>query len=315
MRRILVIGEILVEIMADTRGVGFRDVQPLTGPYCSGAPAIFAAQAARLGQPIALIGSVGADDFGRLALDRLAAEGVDITGVRVDPDRPTGTAFVRYRASGERDFVFNLRHSAAAWLDPAGPCEAALAAADHLHVMGPSLVCPDLAARILAAARLIRGRAGTVSFDPNMRKELLTDRLLQSAMSGVLETTDLYLPSGDELTLLTEARDAPAAIRELLDRGIKGIVHKDGAAGAGYHTTDQTVRCPGYPRKAVDPTGAGDCFGATFVTLWLQRMVPRRALELACASGALAVQTRGPMEGTAGLDDLEALADAARPAR
>ena len=35
------VGEILVEIVATTIGDGFRTAQPLTGPYPSGAPAIF----------------------------------------------------------------------------------------------------------------------------------------------------------------------------------------------------------------------------------------------------------------------------------
>lgn len=51
MKKIVVIGEILVEIMADTIGKGFDTPQPLTGPFPSGAPAIFADQAAKLGQP------------------------------------------------------------------------------------------------------------------------------------------------------------------------------------------------------------------------------------------------------------------------
>jgi len=307
MKKILVIGEILVEIMAETRGVGFGDVQALTGPYPSGAPAIFAAQAATLGHPIAIVGSVGDDDFGRVNLARLADYGVDISGVRVDPDRPTGSAFVRYRAGGERDFVFNIRHSAAGLVQKTGVVEALLATADHFHVAGSSLVCPDTLALILAAVRAVQSRGGTVSFDPNLRKEMLADAELAVAMRRILAVTDLYLPSGDELALLTTAESRVTAIRELLERGVKVIVHKDGARGASYHDAGQTIVNRGFLQEAVDPTGAGDCFGATFVTLWLRGCAPERALALACASGALAVQKRGPMEGTADLEALEVL--------
>ena len=48
----------------------------------------------------------------------------------------------------------------------------------------------------------------------------------------------------------------------------------------------------------VDPTGAGDCFTATFVTGWLRGLPPREALGRACAAGALAVTRMGPMQGT-----------------
>ncbi len=41
MKKIAVIGEILVEIMADQPGQGFQHPIALTGPYPSGAPAIF----------------------------------------------------------------------------------------------------------------------------------------------------------------------------------------------------------------------------------------------------------------------------------
>jgi hypothetical protein len=111
-KKIVVAGEILVEIMADTTGDGFRAPIALTGPYPSGAPAIFIDQVARLGQPCGIISMVGDDDFGRLNTDRLAADGVDVSAIGIDPDRPTGSAFVRYRADGSRDFVFNIRHSA-----------------------------------------------------------------------------------------------------------------------------------------------------------------------------------------------------------
>ena len=92
MKKILVIGEILVEIMADTKGNGFLEPTALTGPFPSGAPAIFADQAARIGQPVALISAVGDDDFGRINLERLKNDHVDVSGIFVDPDLPTGSA-------------------------------------------------------------------------------------------------------------------------------------------------------------------------------------------------------------------------------
>jgi sugar/nucleoside kinase (ribokinase family) len=70
MKSILTIGEILVEIMATGKGEGFLEPVSLVGPFPSGAPAIFIDQAARFGQPAAIIGCVGDDDFGRVNLQR-----------------------------------------------------------------------------------------------------------------------------------------------------------------------------------------------------------------------------------------------------
>ncbi|MDW4498877.1 sugar kinase [Sulfitobacter sp. D35] len=305
MKKIVVIGEILVEIMADTPGHGFREAQALTGPFPSGAPAIFAAQAARIGQPVAIVSAVGDDDFGRLNLDRLARDGVDVSGVHVDPHRPTGSAFVRYRGDGGRDFVFNIRHSACGHLHDTPAVRSVLASADHLHVMGSSLASPEFVARNMAAAEAVRDHGGTISFDPNLRKEILAAPGMAEAMSRIVSMTDLYLPSGDELTLLTEAQTDVTAIGELLDRGVRAIVHKRGADGAGYHDAHHDLSIPAFEVTEVDPTGAGDCFGATFTALWLRGVPPKSALQTAAASGAHAVTRRGPMEGTADLATLE----------
>lgn len=308
MKKIVVIGEILVEIMADTVGTGFDHAQPLTGPYPSGAPAIFADQAARLGQPAAIVSAVGDDDFGRLNLRRLGSDGVDCAAVFIDPDRPTGSAFVRYRPDGARDFVFNIRHSACGRLHLNDAARVVLDAADHLHVMGSSLSSPDFVAANIDAAVAIRARGGTVSFDPNLRKEILSTPGMADAMARILSLTDLFLPSGDEIRLLTEAQDIPGAAAELLRRGVRTIVHKRGRAGASHIDPDGTLSVSAVPVAEVDPTGAGDCFGATFTVLWLRGERPDTALAAAAAAGAIAVTRRGPMEGVSDHAEIHALA-------
>lgn len=305
MKKIVVIGEILVEIMADTVGEGFLLPQSLSGPYPSGAPAIFADQAARMGQPVAIVSAVGNDDFGHLNLERLRRDGVDVAGVNVDPDRPTGSAFVRYRSDGSRDFVFNIRHSAAGTLHVSDAARDILDVADHIHVTGSSLSIPDFVDLNIEAANTIKARSGTVSFDPNLRNEMLSSQGLADAMTRIIGLTDLFLPSGDELTLLTDAQDPPGAVAELLQRGVTAVVHKRGAGGARYHDWGRQFSVDAFEVKELDPTGAGDCFSATFTSLWLRGRHPESALEIAAASGALAVTRRGPMKGTADLPTLE----------
>ena len=97
MLKVVTLGEILVEIMADERGHGFREPLRLVGPFPSGAPAIFIDQVAKLGQPCGIIACVGDDDFGRVNLERLEKDGVDVKAVEVHRTYVTGSAFVRYR--------------------------------------------------------------------------------------------------------------------------------------------------------------------------------------------------------------------------
>lgn len=304
MRKVVTIGEILVEIMATETGNGFMEPISLVGPFPSGAPAIFIDQVARLGQPCGLIGRVGDDDFGHLNVERLRRDGADVSAIAIDPDRPTGSAFVRYRADGARDFVFNIRHSASGAIAPSPEGDALIGGADHLHVMGSALSSPALAAMVLPALDRIRARGGTVSLDPNLRKEILAAPGMREALESVLSRTDLFLPSGEELFLLADGDDEERAARDLLDRGVRTIVVKKGAAGAVCHDASGTVSVPGFPVTEVDPTGAGDIFGATFVTFWLRGAAPREALTFANAAGALAVGRKGPMEGTSSLAEI-----------
>jgi sugar/nucleoside kinase (ribokinase family) len=307
MRKLVTIGEILVEIMAVEPGEGFRQPIPLIGPFTSGAPAIFIDQAARLGQPCAIISCVGNDDFGRMCLDRLRQDGVDVSGIGLDPERPTGSAFVRYRPDGARDFVFNIRHSACASTAATAEAKALIEAADHLHVMGTSLFSGAMVELTMSAISSIRKRGGTISFDPNLRREMIELPGLREALDFVCSEADLLMPSGNELFLLANADSEAEAVRRLLARGAKAVVLKRGLAGASYFDANGGISAPAHLVDEVDPTGAGDCFGATFVCCWLRNMPPSQALAYANASGALAVRKRGPMEGTSTLAEIVAL--------
>jgi tagatose kinase len=307
MKQILTIGEILVEIMATEKGDGFLEPVHLIGPFPSGAPAIFIDQAARFGQPAAIIGCVGNDDFGRVNLDRLRKDGVDVSGVRIEPETATGSAFVRYRTDGSRSFVYNIKHSASGRLRLDEAALAVLDRTDHLHVMGTALFSPSIVEVVLRAVEAIKARSGTISFDPNLRPEMLNLPGLREACETLFRRCDLFLPSGVELYLFTSAKEENAAVAEILGRGVRAIVHKLGAEGARYFDKKTRLKQPALKVEEVDPTGAGDCFGATFVSCWLRNMSPARSLAYAAASGALAVTRQGPMEGAASQADLDAL--------
>jgi sugar/nucleoside kinase (ribokinase family) len=113
-------GELLVEIMRPQAGLGLYRPGPFLGPYPSGAPAIFIATAARLGHPAGIIGGVGADDFGRLLVDRLKADGVRCEHIHSFPGRATAVAFVSYFEDGSRQFIYHIDGTPAVLADGHG---------------------------------------------------------------------------------------------------------------------------------------------------------------------------------------------------
>lgn len=301
------IGEILVEIVATTVGNGFREAQPLVGPFASGAPAIFISQCGRIGGQAAMVGAVGDDDFGRVNLDRLRADGVDVSAISIDPDFPTGSAFVRYRHDGSRDFVFNIARSAAARFGWTPPVEELIRRGGHLHVMGSALSVPSAREVIDRALGIIKGRGGSVSVDPNIRKELKLDADTERRFADLVASADLLLPSGEELERAAGAEGEANAIRRLFDLGLKEIVLKKGAEGASYFGRDGTqIDVPAFKVTEVDPTGAGDCFGGAYVACRRLGMAPKQALTYAAAAGARNVAIRGPMEGAGTRAELDA---------
>ncbi|TNC72242.1 sugar kinase [Rubellimicrobium roseum] len=295
--RVLVIGEILVEIMATTPGHGFRQALDLRGPFPSGAPAIFADQLARQGVPVALVSCVGDDDFGRLNLDRLREAGVDTGAIRVHPTAVTGSAFVRYRPEGGRDFFFNIADSACGRIARDAASDAVVEGATHLHVMGSSLSTPAIVELVLDALTRIKAKGGTVSFDPNIRPELLGHGDMRATLDRVLDATDLFLPSEGEAAMFAGTPDDVSALPVLFGRGVRAVAMKLGTRGSRLVSPEEDVSMPGFVVREVDPTGAGDTFGATFLAAWLGGLPAREALARANAAGALAVTRLGPMEG------------------
>lgn len=299
MASIVTVGEALVEIMRTERDLPLDRSGCFSGPYPSGAPAIFASAAARLGAPVGFVGTVGHDAFGDCVLDRLRSDSVDISALRQAGERLTGIAFVAYASDGTRSFIFHLPESAAARVTLDQLPKGYLKGTRYLHIMGSSLsISEELRETCYTLAHQIHANGGTVSLDPNLRPELLPEQEIRAICDPVLEIADIVLPSGEELASLTGESKASKGTAKLLARGVETVALKRGAQGSTIYTDDETITIPPYHVEEIDPTGAGDCYDAAFV-VGLSRGWPLEATaRYANAVGALATTCLGPMEGT-----------------
>lgn len=297
---IITLGEALVEMMRERKGIPFTRTGVFLGPYPSGAPAIFADAAAKLGTSTGFIGSVGQDDFGFVVRQRLERDGVDTRYVRIASGYSTGTAFVMYQRDGSRRFIFHLGHAAAGQLGPSDVNVEYVRKAKFLHVMGSSLsVSESSKEACYRAIRIAEGARLRISFDPNLRPELLDAREVRRICKPILQRAYIVLPSGEEASMLTGEGNHLKACRELLRLGPRIVALKQGKCGSTVVTegSGEGIHVPGFRVREIDPTGAGDSYDAAFVVGLLRGYSLRHIATFANAVGALAVTRFGPMEG------------------
>lgn len=296
MNDIITIGEILVEILTKEVGQELSSPGILLGPYPSGAPAICIDQAGRMGVNAAIIAKIGNDDFGKLNLERLQHDGVDVSHVIKTDDNTTGVAFNTYFPNGERKFLFHFTHAACGELSSKDIPEAAICNSKYLHIMGCSITgSPSMGEAIISAVRLARKNGVKISFDPNIRPELLHKTILDY-YEEILDCCDILLTGKSELKLLFDG-NWEKAVKELLHSKDRTIVIKDGSRGTCLYNRKEAFSIATYPAIEVDPTGAGDCFDATFLSMLCLNSDYRTAVHYANAAGSFAVSKAGPMEG------------------
>jgi sugar/nucleoside kinase (ribokinase family) len=113
----------------------------------------------------------------------------------------------------------------------------------------------------------------------------------------VLKICSILLPSAAEASMLTGLEDQALACRALVERGIGVVALKLGERGSTVFTTEGSVDVPSIEVAEVDPTGAGDCYDAGFITGLLEGWDLVTAARFANVAGALSVTRLGPMEG------------------
>ena len=304
-------GEILVEIMRPGPDMPLGEAGIFNGPYPSGAPAIFIDTVARLGHEAGIIGGVGRDDFGRCCIDRLKKSGVDTSLVTESDNGSTAVAFVAYDSAGERSFIFHIGNTPAALA--CCPCEGDIVspAPTFFHIMGCSLMADEsLCREILKTAELFHKLGARISFDPNIRTELLGPRGLADLIAPIMAKCSVLLPGYAELLAVSGAQSMEAGVEALFENPVLEIIAvKLGHEGCRVFTRSEDFKLGVYPITPADPTGAGDCFDAAFLCGLADGLPLPDAARQASAAAALNTAAFGPMEGDISPHNIKGLQD------
>jgi 2-dehydro-3-deoxygluconokinase len=208
--------------------------------------------AARSGARTAYVTRVGDDEFGRMLLGLWKREGVDTSGVIVDREAPQGHVF-SYLRSG----------SAASRIRPEDLPD--LSKASVVHASGISMAISQAACDTVLAAF---SKARTISFDSNLRLKLWPLARARAMIGAAAAMADYFFPSIEDARALSSLEKPEDIVGWAHGLGAKTVFLKLGPDGVVVSDGKRRERIPGMRVKAVDATGAGDCFcGATLARL------------------------------------------------
>ena len=299
MPEIVIMGELLVEIMRPSEDIPLYETNYFRGPFPSGAPGIFISTAARLGHSTAIISGVGHDDFGENIMRRLKKDGVDVSRVLVSDEGHTGIAFVTYFADGERKFLFYTDNSPFTRAK-APDSMAGFEDTKYLHIMGCSLMSDiNFAREIVKLMNMMKANGVKVSFDPNVRLEMLKDKSVLGLLQEVFMSSSILMPGVSEIKMFTGKEDLDEAIKAVFENpSLEVLVLKNGSKGSQIWTRKGLeVEQPIYKVVQEDATGAGDSYDAAFICGLAEGKSLAEAAQMGAAAGALNAAAFGPMEG------------------
>jgi 2-dehydro-3-deoxygluconokinase len=303
---LLAIGEALVELNQPNDGAPF--VQGFGGDTSNAMIA-----AARLGAEAAYFTGIGADRFGQALTELWLKEGVDASRIVVNGGAHTGLYFVTHSAQGH-EFSYMRAGSAASRISETDLPVDRIRDTKILHISGISQAISSSATdAAFAAIDIAHDAKRLVSYDPNLRLKLWPLRRARAIIHEAMRACDIALPGLDDAEALTGLRDPDAIASFYLDLGARVVVVKMGRGGALAATPKARERIYSHAVKAIDATGAGDCFDGAFLAEYVRHGDPFAAARFANVAAALSTLGYGAVAPLPRRADVEAVMAARTP--
>ncbi|EKO3889759.1 ribokinase [Vibrio metschnikovii] len=243
-----------------------------------------AVAAARLKADIGFIACVGDDAFGIESCERFKRDGMDIRGVKVQADCPTGIAMIQVSDRGENSICLSAEANDRLTAEAIEDDLPSIHAASYLLMQLETPIDG-----IIKAAQVAKQAKTKVVLNPAPAREL---------PSSLLSCVDVITPNETEaqvLTGITVTDDATAqqAATVLHQQGIEIVIITLGAKGVWLSEHGRGQLVPGFRVSVTDTTAAGDTFNGAFVTGLLENMPLESAIKFAHAAAAISVTRFG----------------------
>lgn len=280
--------------------------------YIGGSPTNIACGTARLGLKSGLITGVGDEHMGRFIREQLQREGVDVAGVKTDPERLTALVLLGIRDEEQFPLIFYRENCADMGLTVDDIDPDYIRSARSVVATGTHLSNPQVEAATLKALEIARAAGLKTALDIDYRPNLWgvaghgdgESRFVESAevtekLQSSLHYFDLIVGTEEEFHIAGGSTDTIAALRAV--RAVSGatLVCKRGADGAVAFegdipdSLDDGQTGPGFPIEVFNVLGAGDGFMSGLLKGWLDGEDWPTALKYANACGAFAVSRHG----------------------
>ncbi len=308
---VITIGRSSVDLYGAQVGGRLEDMTSFN-KYIGGSPTNMAAGTARLGLKSALITRVGNEHMGRFLREELAREGVDVRGIKTDPDRLTALVLLGIRDQEQFPLIFYRENCADMALSEDDIDPAFIAEARAVVATGTHLSHPQVEGATLKALKLARENGAQTALDIDYRPNLWgvaghgdgESRYVESAkvtakLQSTLHLFDLIVGTEEEFHIAGGTTDTMAALRAVRAVSDAVLICKRGPMGASAFvgdipaTLDEGQSGPGFPIDVFNVLGAGDGFMSGLLKGWLDGEDWPTSLGYANACGAFAVSRHG----------------------
>jgi len=253
---IVVAGEALIDLVIDPEGA----VDAVLG----GAPFNTARACGRLGLDVAFVGAVSNDRFGSMLASRLEADGVS-TRFLTRVEEPTTLAAAELDERGAARYHFYIDGTSAPCLDVVDGVDEA----DAVFAGGLGLVLEPMATAIESAI-VARPPRCLAMIDVNARPLVVRDRQsFVAIVERVVSCSDVVKVSDEDLEYLMPGIDVDRAAMSLLELGASVVLLTTGADNVDVFLSGGRASVPVPPVDVADTIGAGDSFGAGFLSWWM----------------------------------------------
>jgi len=270
-------GEVLWDVFPDKARIG-------------GAPLNVASRLSATGIETEMVSRIGTDQKGKEIVAYLKSNNVGTENIETDATFPTGMVNVSLSSSGSATYEIAYP---SAWdkIEVSGSSLNSVSEAD-VFIFG-SLVCRDEISRNTLFDLL--EAANYKVFDINLRPPHYQKEVLQHLM----QKADFIKFNDEELFEIAAMLGSSfnSLEQNLLfiseKTNTKSICVTKGSHGAVLLSEGKLVYNSGYQIKVKDTVGAGDSFLASLIAKLLTKENPQKALDYACAVGALVASSEG----------------------